>query len=104
MTARNNYIYYLFQPVGTNVPGGDPGKEVTLKSTQRDSFLPQTPGTLNYNRGDTMGRILKTNFNQHDGHGKFDTYISTASEAYRPTEGKGWQHECYFMMQLYSPQ
>lgn len=74
-------------PVGTNIPQGDRNKEVILQTVQQASFQEHDLSLLNrYNRGQVMGKLQSTNFNQRDD--RCNNYISTFKDSYRPVEGQ----------------
>lgn len=79
------------QPVGTNVPYGDPSKVVTKDTTMQSSFLDVSNqnNSPSYNKSDVSGKLGRTNFKQADGQGKYNDYESTATFSYKPTTAPG---------------
>ena len=75
-------------PVGSNIPVGDPDHGVSMVTTHQTSFPQHDPSQLRgYNKGAVTGKLRVTNHKEADGHGTWNTYLSTAKDSYRPIEG-----------------
>lgn len=72
-------------PTGTNIPQGDPSKDIRMSTIQQASFPVHDPASLcRYDKEGVNGKLQRTNFQQSDGHGSWDTYLSTMADHYQP--------------------
>ena len=78
-----------YQPVGTNIPEGDKEKLRVMRTIHQVSYPEYDSSLLKcYDKDGVTAKLQQSNFKQKDGHGVWDTYLSTAAESYQPTSSQ----------------